>query len=131
MADEFEALEADFQHHYGIVLRDALYGPDPIGGRRLWSLIKGLPPRSALHRSHDVEGWSWGNVEELLAGIFERLDAANYMYLKAHSKEGSQLPEPVAIPRPGRTTSPPARQPLSSTDDVKRFFKANTKASNA
>lgn len=36
------------QATYGINLGEALYGTKPLGGRRLWVLIKGLGPDSAL-----------------------------------------------------------------------------------
>lgn len=45
----YEALEADFLLSYGIDLRRALWGPDLIGVRRLWSLVRGLPADSNMH----------------------------------------------------------------------------------
>lgn len=50
MAEYFEALEADFKAHYGIDLREALWGPNAVGSRYLLSLVKGLPAESALGR---------------------------------------------------------------------------------
>lgn len=50
VATYFEALEADFQAYYGLDLRAALWGDTALGSRRLFALIKGIGPDSALGR---------------------------------------------------------------------------------
>lgn len=95
-------------------MREALWGRGQIGARRLLSLTRGLPPGSALHRSVDPEGWNWGNKEELLAGILERLDWSNILYLSAHGVR--DLPKLTKVPRPWRVEekAPPRRQSSSA-----------------
>ncbi len=48
--DRWSPLEADFARYYQIHLGQACFGPQPIGTRRLLTLIDGLPPDSAFVR---------------------------------------------------------------------------------
>ena len=42
-------LEADFQAVYRLDLRSALWGPEPVGCRRLWALVECLPAGAVTH----------------------------------------------------------------------------------
>lgn len=119
VSEHFEALESDFQHYYGIDLRQACYGPHPMGLRRLRALIQGLPPGSAVHRSLDPQGSQWTFDTELLAALAELLDHSNRLYLAAHKNKGAQLPRPISIKRPWDTTQEPQ---IASGEQVKEFF---------
>jgi hypothetical protein len=113
--EHFEPLEADFQRFYGLDLRMELWGPKPIGARRLASLIRGLPPDSALHRALDPDGWAWGNVEELMAVLVE-------MFHSANTPKGTK---PLKIRRPGASPerSGPRRQ--STPAEIARVLGSN------
>ncbi len=127
--EEFEALEADFQAHYGIDLRRALWGPIPLSARRLLALVKGLPPGSALHRSVDPEGYGWTNNEELLATLLEVTDLSNRMFYSANSGKNARQPVPLTVVRPGaaksaaKRSSGDSRKPQeSSVEAIKKFM---------
>ncbi len=95
--DHFEALEADFQAHYGLDLRVELVRT---GARRLYALMCGLPPHCALHRALDPTGWQWDTHAELLATIAEVNDIGNRIAVKINSKPGTPEPPALHIPRP-------------------------------
>lgn len=65
--------------------------------RRYASLVKWLPPDAALWRA---TGKDWSTTNELLSILIETLDTFRRMYLQANSKRGTNLPEPLHIPRP-------------------------------
>lgn len=110
-------MEADWAHYYPAVaggdFRRALFGPDPIGGRRLRALIDGLPPDAMLWRR--VPGW--GSTEELLALNAEVTHAVVRVLIAAFSKKGASVPKPLRVPRPEREPAPAAEaRPLRPTD---------------
>lgn len=117
--DNFEELEADFQREYGIDLRSALYGDDPIGGRRLTALIEGLSPESKTYRKIAYpDGHKWGHVEELLATLVELVDTTNRLiYATNADKKSPKVWEPLHVPRPYDKKKGP-----SSTEDMLSFF---------
>lgn len=100
MLEHFEAVEADFQAHYGVDLRDALWGPRPVGVRRLLSLINGLPLRGAVHREAATDGRDWGTVEELLATVVELLDFGNRIRFASGARQGTKIWDPIEVRRP-------------------------------
>lgn len=97
MGDHFDALEADFQHYYGIDLADALYGERSISTRRVVNLVRWLPPEAAVWRALEQ---SWSTGEELQALTIELLDSIRRLYIQANTKKGTKLPEPIEIRRP-------------------------------
>jgi hypothetical protein len=118
MREHFEAVEADFQSHYGIDLRDALWGPRPIGVRRLLSLINGLPIRGAMHREISSDGRDWSSIEELLATVIELLDFGNRMRFAASVKQGTEIWEPIEVRRPYDKEKPPPEPAKTSVADL-------------
>jgi len=118
VADNFDELEADFQREYGIDLREALYGEDRVGGRRLTALINGLSPDSATMRKVNSGGRQWGGTEEMLAVLCELTDLSNRMYFAAHFE--GEVWEALEIPRP--YVEKAAESPLSDPEDLQRFF---------
>lgn len=74
MSEHFEAVEADwareYPNEYNGDLRQALWGPNPIGTRRLGALLQGLGPRSAVARAANG-GIEWTQQEELDATVAE------------------------------------------------------------
>jgi hypothetical protein len=108
VAENFDELEADFQREYGIDLREALYGDNPIGGRRLTALINGLSPSSLTAlKNGGTGGQVWGNTEELLATLCELVDRMNYMYHQIHFKPPH--PQHLEIPRPYERVPAPVK----------------------
>lgn len=104
----FEPIEADFVRYYRTDLRDALWGPEPIGVRRLRALVMNLPLESAFGRGvYGAPGpGSWGNAEELLAAnvetthsVVRSIIAGFAMFAKAPKPKP---PRPLSIPRPGK-----------------------------
>lgn len=112
VSEHFPALEADWVRYYGRDLASDLYGPEPMGVRRLLSLTRWLPPEAALWRS---TGQAWDTHTELQATTVEMLDALLRAYLQVHSKKGAKQPQPVEIPRPWKRTEKPRQSgtPLS------------------
>ena len=53
----------------------------------------------------------WGPTEELLAVLVEMLDGFRLMWASANSEKGTNLPDPVQVPRPGRTET--KQQPVA------------------
>jgi len=107
---------------YGIDLGSALWGTEAIGARRLLSLIDGLPPGSAMHRALDPAGSSWGQLEELVATLIEVTDMSNRLYLRVHTNPGTDVGEPIHIPRPWDE-----KKPATEPEDVAAFFAGSVK----
>ena len=93
----FEAIEADWLRYYGRTLSADLYGPTPLGFRRIVGLLTWLPAEAALWRSMKV---SWTEDRELAAIQIELLDSLRRTYIAANSKKGARMPDPIRIPRP-------------------------------
>jgi hypothetical protein len=111
MHEHFEAVEADFQSHYGLDLRDVLWGPRPFGVRRVHALVNGLPIQGALFRTAITNGRSWTTTDELLATLIEITDHGNNMYYSTHSKPAAEKWKPIEIHRPTDKIEPaPDRQ---------------------
>lgn len=122
VADNFDELEADFQREYGIDLREALYGDNPVGGRRLTALINGLSPGSATMRRINSGGKQWGQMEELLAVLCELIDLNNRMYYTANfDTKKDPVWDPIEIPRP-RDEDVTPKSKTSDTEEVLSFF---------
>lgn len=56
---------------------------------------------------------------ELLATLAEELSIANLMYLKAHAKEGTKMPEVLKVPRPWDA---PVEHRLSTDEEMRAVF---------
>lgn len=130
MSGHFGAVEADFQSHYGLDLRQALWGAPRTGVRRLLALVKGLPSDSATSRSVNTGGEPWSMQDELLAALVEMVDQSNRMFFSAHAKEGTTVWDPVQIRRPGsRSENKPAEdagpRKQASASEMRNVFKDN------
>jgi hypothetical protein len=97
--DHFDALEAAFQHEYGLHLGKEIW-VNHISGRRMMALVTHLPPDSALHRAMEPKAWGWGHEEELLAVLCELVDRHDRHYVAAHRKDGKAPGEPLRVNRP-------------------------------
>jgi len=89
------------------------------------ALIEGLPPRGAVHRAVDPDGWSWSTLEELVAIVAEVVDSGNRLFFSANSGKGAKIPSPIRIARPGRPTArheEPEKKKKVSHTDVTAFF---------
>lgn len=92
-----------------------------MGVRRLVTLVSNLPPKSAVHRAFDPEGWDWDMSRELQAATIEVLDLANAMYQAAHEKDGSgRLRKLLHVPRP----TPDEEPEVASAAEIEAFFGA-------
>lgn len=114
------------QGAYGIDLRRALWGAEPVGLRRLASLVNGLPPGGALDRALDPEGWgaNWHHAEELLAMIAELLDRDWRQTVAMNSKRGATKPRPLRIPRPGDVRRRAAKIRNPDGWEIRRFLES-------
>lgn len=97
-----------------------MWGPNPIGVRKLESLIGGLPLDGSLARvlAPETVGRGWGYQEELLAIIAEVVDVGNRNFVEANKKKGAQTPKPIFIPRPGRVQT----KRKATREDLKQMF---------
>lgn len=66
-------------------------------------MVLGLTPTGAIFRSIRPDDWMWSSEHELLALNAELTDAMYRAFIRANSKEGSQQPKPIKIPRPGQS----------------------------
>ena len=115
MITYFNALEADFARYYQIDLPAAVWGPEPISGRRFRSLITALPADGAFGREVSPPQ-QWGNVEELLATTIEVIDFGNRILHEAYCAKPH--PDPIQIIRPG--TEPERRN--ATPDELRAFL---------
>lgn len=106
MLEHFEAVEADFQSHYGLDLRDVLWGPQHVGVRRLNALVKGLPLQGVFFRTAATNGKSWTTTDELLSVLIEIVDHGNAMYYETHKKPTAEKWKSIEIHRPTGNLEP-------------------------
>lgn len=100
---------------YGLDLREALWGTEPIGVRRLVSLVSSLPITSATAQALDPnEGWS--QEDELLASIVDMIGVNTQVLIQANGGKGK---EPMRFPRPSDFNK---RRAQSSEDEMRAFF---------
>jgi hypothetical protein len=64
----------------------------------------------------------WGVTDELLAKLVEAVDLSNRMFLMAHTTEGTEVPEPVVIPRPGTDTVSSPEPRKATAAEMREFF---------
>jgi hypothetical protein len=93
LRDHGKAVEADLQRFYGIALSDLPSGR--LTWRRLTVLLAGLPRESATAREVGGADLEWGLAEQLMAGMFDALQVANWQ------RTGNRRNRPKPIPRPG------------------------------
>lgn len=98
-------------------LRDALWGDEPFGVRRLIALVGNLPRDSATARQLDtLDGWT--QEHELLATIVDMMGENTRVALAAAGVK--KLPDPVRFPRPGEDST--GKRASSDKEDVRAFF---------
>jgi len=122
MLKHFEAVEADFQSHYGLDLRQVCWGPGALGVRRIRALVRGLPIDGVTVRETELHGKPWSITDELLATLIELIDHGNRMYYSAHAKNPSGVWKPLKITRPIEEEDQPPERKISTVEDIKRFF---------
>jgi hypothetical protein len=92
------------------------------GCRRLWALIRGLPPGSAVHR----DGKMWSQQDELLATIIERGDHwGHWQTVGTRAFKRGQVPVLPRIEHPDRSVPEPMPDPeprISTREEVARFM---------
>lgn len=111
---------------YGLDLREALWGENPMGARRLLAHIAWLPEGSATQIL--AREYQWTQQDELLATIADLLSISNHYYLTSHmeQKEAKKLDAPALFPRPWEESKIEEPAPVqSSHDDVRAFFMGN------
>lgn len=123
MHEHFGAVEADFQTQYGLDLREVLWGHLRYGARRVWSLVSGLSPTGATARATMYDGNPWSTTDEFLATIIELLDHGNRMYYGTHRpKSGSNVWDPVTVPRPWKVVVEKIPRKQATVQDMKEAF---------
>jgi len=115
MRRHFGAVEADFQSHYGLDLREVLWGPRRFGVRRIHALAEGLPLSGATFRAAATNGQQWTTTDELLAVLVELVDHSNRMYFSTHARKGQQVWKPIQIARPATKVEPKKMEPRKSS----------------
>jgi len=88
-----EAIEYDL---IALGLRLDWLGSERLTWRDLWVIVERQASSSALARAVDPEGSAWGQLEHLVAGMFDALQVANWQRGRARR---SDFPKP--LPRPG------------------------------
>ena len=83
-------VEAAFQRVYG--LNSLAPGLSP---RRLWVLLRGLPPGSFPNERHDA---AWSTESHLLASLIDAVNWLTYVQVAKASKGKPKKPVPVARP---------------------------------
>lgn len=84
-----------------------MWGDDPAGARRLWALLRALPPEAAVWRETAPESAGWDLHAQLLASMVEFQQADYLAFLQANSKKGARVPKLQRIPRPGVASEQP------------------------
>lgn len=98
-----DEIEADLARFYP---RDADQLPELWAGRmtwrRLWVLVKGLPPEAITTQELDQAGVTrWDQKAELLAGVIDELKTWRWEYAMSNTPKGSSKPQrPEPFPRP-------------------------------
>lgn len=69
LAEHWDALDADFRHHFGLDLEACCWGSDALGVRRLKAYIARLPQASSAI-AHEM-GWQWDEMREMTATLIE------------------------------------------------------------
>lgn len=88
-----EAIEYDL---ISLGLRLDWIGSERLTWRDLWVIVQQLPRTSAMARSVDPEATLWGQAEQILAGIYDALNVANWQ-----RGEAKRHTFPKPLPRPG------------------------------
>lgn len=85
-----------------------VWGVRPWGARRILAHVKGLPRDSATIRAlrGEMADWTWDT--ELLAAVFDGINALCYYTLRAAGVEDARPPKP--FPRPGREEQVPVKK---------------------
>lgn len=106
-------------------LRQALWGSDFIGVRRLEALVNSLPRDSATVRALDPQfaGSGWDTQTELLATIAELVDQHSRLYIMANSKKGAKPPRAIQIPRPSKIEIEPPKK-IDSLDAMNKMWES-------
>jgi hypothetical protein len=112
-------------------LRHELWGPRPMGLRRLRSLLSGLPWDSQLGRVLEVPDPAqtrWGNAEELLTILVNLTDMSIRNFIMANSKKGTPPPKPfVKITKPHEITEEKKPKRQATPDEMRAFFGGNVR----
>jgi len=87
-----EAIEYDL---IALGLRLDWIGSDRLTWRDLWVIVQRSPASSALTRARDPEAAQWDTAAQLLAGIFDTLQVANWQRGPAKRRD---FPKPLARP---------------------------------
>jgi len=79
--------------------------------------VKGLPPESTTARLLGApKPGDWTNTEELLAATVNELRASRYLFVRAHVKKGTSVPEPTMIRRPGAVRGEDRKRPATAEE---------------
>lgn len=111
LAEHGEAVEADLLRFYRLDLAEV--GTMRLSWRRLGVLIRQLPREAATVQAVSGAAARWGDVEHLLAGIFDAVQLHNWQYAAAHAPKGKRPPRPRPLARPGTDSAPSRRTGLT------------------
>lgn len=98
--EHYGAIEADWLRYYNRNLSTDLWGTDPIGMRKLKNYLIHLPLNSNFRKATNTH---WSDMDAMVAIGVELLDAQRREFLAVNTKEGTELPTPLRLPRPWDT----------------------------
>ena len=120
LTENWEALEADFQAHYRIDLRRALWA-DRMGVRRFGSLVRGLPVSARLYVK-DTGGWTVN--DHLTATVAEQVNLLTRVLSSSVNWKRPPDIKPLVIPRPGPKADKPKPNTVSPAEFARRMLGA-------
>ena len=110
VTNNYSSIEADWIRFYNRSLQNDLWGKEKISIRKIFNLLKWLPPDAAIWRSNKT---AWTNTDELLATLIEVNDAQLRVFIQANSKPNSKKLEPIVIERPNGTNAKQSKKRTS------------------
>jgi len=127
----YSSLEADFLRYYNIDLSEALYGDNPISGRRILNLWKSLPEDSAISRKVDPRGafqTRWTTTDHMLAFLSEQIDILSSMFYDVNAGKSKKKWKSVRHERPElpfEYQPKPKTKRSANTNEIKAILKGN------
>jgi hypothetical protein len=119
-----DELEADLQEFFHLDLDEFKRGR--LSLHKIYVCVKSLmrkPGRSTLLMAID-EATEWGPDLYIAARISDALELSNYLFIQANSAEGSEVPLPEPIERPGKPVEAekPKPEDFATGQEVAAFF---------
>lgn len=90
---------------------------------RVAALVEHLPPDAAAAAAQrDDPPGAWPRTDQLLALLLESSDMGHRLFLKANTKKGTDVGEPLKIEWPGRAAAAPPKKRASTKAEIAAFL---------